>query len=132
METIKFRGKKAVTGDWVYGSLISSNKGNHCIVQQSDESVWNDGQIKGWCFGVKRESVGQFTGLSDKNGKDIYKGDILKGSDGKLMIIGWSKKFASFVLNRDGWAFSHWFGESCNPEDCEVIGNIHDNPELLK
>lgn len=74
----------------------------------------------------------QFTGLIDKNGKEIYEGDILIIETGKPMVVGWSDKFVSFVLNREGWAFSHWFGESCNPEDCEVIGNIYDNPELLK
>jgi len=74
----------------------------------------------------------EHTGLSDKQGVDIYEGDIITTQTSKNMVISWSDKFASFCINRDGWAFQHWFGEACNPEHCEVIGNIYENPELLK
>lgn len=74
----------------------------------------------------------QFTGLKDKNGKDIYMGDILEIESGNPMIVSWSDRFASFVLARKDWAFRHWFGESCNPEDCIIVGNIYENPELCK
>ena len=70
----------------------------------------------------------QYTGLKDKNGKEIYEGDLLK----QKIIVKWNEKFASWCLYREGWMFTHWFGESCNPEECEIIGNIYENPELLK
>ena len=73
----------------------------------------------------------QFTGLTDKNGKEIYEGDVIFMGDKKPVVVGWSKMFASFVVNRNGWMHSHWFGESCDPEDCEIVGNIYETPELL-
>lgn len=73
----------------------------------------------------------QFTGLKDKNEKEIYEGDIVKTGTDKLMVITWSKRFASFCIEREGWAFSHWFGEAFEANDCEVVGNIHENSELL-
>jgi uncharacterized phage protein (TIGR01671 family) len=79
--------------------------------------------------------ISQFTGLKDMNCKEIYKGDILESKyddKEKPMVVGWSKKCASFSLNRDGWVFSHYFGEVCDSSGCKIIGNIHENPELLK
>jgi hypothetical protein len=73
----------------------------------------------------------QFTGLIDKNGKEIYTGDILKTGSDKNMEVGWSKRFASFCLNRKGWLFVHYFGEAVEAEDCEIVGNIYENPELI-
>jgi len=74
----------------------------------------------------------QFTGQIDRNGIEIYEGDIVKTGTDKVMVISWSQKHASFVIDRKGWAFVHYFGEAFDGKDCEVIGNICENPELLK
>jgi len=74
----------------------------------------------------------QFTGLKDKNGKEIFEGDIISYPDETNMTVSFSDTFASFILNKKGWMFGHYFGEAVNPEKCEVIGNIYENPEILK
>lgn len=80
---------------------------------------------------VDPNTVGQFTGLHDKHGKDIYEGDIIKSGEFICQII-WNKVFASFCLARNGWLNDHWFGEADDPENVEVIGNIYENLELLE
>lgn len=74
----------------------------------------------------------QFTGLYDKNGKEIYEGDFIVSKHGDIMLVVWREDLASFALRKDGWMFDHYFGEAVNPKDCEVIGNVFSNPELVK
>lgn len=120
---IKLRGKRLDNGKWVIGSLLQDDYGTCMIVEFVDHhEQWHE---------VDPETVGEYTGLKDKNGEDIYEGDIL--SDGRLFHIKWDSRGAS------------WTGEMNNdPEQqldlcflitrkqTRVISNIHDNPELLK
>jgi len=126
MRDILFKAKAINSGEWVESMTISNG-----TTKMKRDRVYME-LSEGMCVGVIPETVGQFTGLTDKNGVKIFEGDICKDSGDKLMVVSWNQKFASFCLNREGWAFSHWFGESCDPENVEVIGDIHNNPELLK
>lgn len=120
MREIKFRGKSLVNGEWVNGFvLFNQDKSEAVIAKLTDtESI---------CENVAIDTVGQFTGLHDKNGKEIYEGDIVRYDMGGECEVSYcvGGGFAGFDL-------SPAFHDEHQLTDVEVIGNIHDNPELLK
>lgn len=136
MRTIKFRGK-TTDGEWVYGSMVDTTYEDVVLIIQH--------QMIGVVASnnVPRETVGQFTGLLDKNDKEIYEGDVIKMSTttygDEIFRIGYEDShIGAFCLcsadEEDTSRFVSIFGRNFGYEPfyCEVIGNIHDNPELLK
>ena len=119
--TVKFRGKR-YNGNWIFGSLIDYNDGTIPMIANREYG----------CEHIIPETVGQFTRLRDKNGKEIYEGDILICNSNPLKgFIEWNKILCQFQCtwnNKLGAADIYHLIKYCNGE---VIGNIHDNPELL-
>ena len=132
MREIEFRGYSLYQKKFVFGDLVHETK-ETCIRANQTIEVQGSGDAKNSIitYVVKPETIGQYTGLKDKNGTKIFDGDILQQKEFK-MIVEYSNKYASFCIKNKKWAFLHYFGEAVDSEKCEIIGNIHDNPELLK
>lgn len=117
MREILFRGKRTDTGEWVEGFYLNELwRKKHYILK------WYFGSY----FKVIPETVGQFTGFTDKHGKRIFEGDILKCFDGDILLVMFTR--SQFILQKKNRRASTWQYVWRH----EIIGNIHDNPDLLK
>lgn len=131
MRTIKFRGKASHNGEWLYGDLINIHGEYHILgeddMREDGHHVTQDSDRPTW---VEPDTIGQFTSLYDKNRKEIYEGDILKAGDIGLLEVRFVRGVFAFLWN--GNLDEEFPTGSPTHEWAEVIGNIHDNPELLK
>ena len=128
MREIRFRGKRTDTKEWVYGYLADGDM----------ICNWSKDRIS---YEVIPHTVGQFTGLHDKNGKEIYEGDIIRSfdSEGEPIIhsvvwCGPCAKFSALLDSNSKYGRTYcdldkdWIDKFCK----EVFGNIYDNQEFLK
>ena len=137
MREIKFRGKTQYK-EWVEGSYLQTDDNTNNPMQHRPlnlrHQIWSywsgDWNMGGWDpMDVLPETVGQFTGLTDKNGKEIFEGDIYNMGDKNILYV---------VVWRDCGLIGKQLGSTSYAgveywkEKIEIIGNIHDNPELLK
>lgn len=122
---ILFKGKRVDNGEWVEGFYCPRPYSHF----PCEPSIFPIATIDKEWYGIEviPETVGQYTGLNDKNNVKIFEGDILKFRSG-IYSVEWDNEHSKF-LQRDG-QFSRelhiWIAKS------EIVGNIHDNPELLK
>lgn len=142
MREIKFRGKRLDNGEWLYGSLLVSyfkddKKERYFITQFSGNYTFE--------HEVNPVTVGQYTGLKDKNGRDIWEGDIFK-EDGSGIVRSVFRVPGGLAFEDNPVSFGYDHRAPVYPyssiaemqsvswlsQCCEVIGNIHDDPELLK
>ena len=142
MREILFRGKRLQGGEWVEGYFFKSDinkrerkSGKATLIFTPDCDTFIIVPECHNSFMVVSDTVGQYTGLKDKNGKRIFEGDIakvLQGKDNDIAYVGFEN--GAFMLypktgniyERTLWEY--WY----NDWDVEVIGNITDNPELLE
>lgn len=155
MNEYKFRGKEVDTGKWIYGGLFKEPAPPQCFEKTLEDKYWivypDPRYMPDWNLpyqmvrtDVDKETVGQYTGLKDENGKEIYEGDIIEFSYD--MFVG---NFDTFVAKgkvvfEEGAFYIEVFENerttkdeayllySINLDTIEVIGNIYDNPELFK
>lgn len=134
MREILFRGKDSITKSWVYGALV----------QQQDDPLKEKAFIisySNYQFGdfseavmheVDPETVGQYTGFVDKKGKKIFEGDIVSIYNSKafLFAVEWNNQYVLKCTSNG--VSDNILNVIESPEDVEVVGNIYDNPELIK
>lgn len=133
MREIKFRGKRTDTGEWFYGDLVHSKDKTRCGILVNEAETYDE-------YLVNPDTVGQYTGLRDRNGKEIYEGDIVKTPlldpiFGDVLSDAFDNVAISF--HNGAFAVAYYNGRhkiylQVLYDEIEVIGNIHDNPELLE
>lgn len=133
---IWFRGKRKDNGEWIYGVPITDEATNDAYIITSTAGASLKSEINNMCatgFRIIRNTIGQYTGLTDKNGTRIFEGDIVRCKDTLHEVIFCKISGCAFfgITMPDRGEIWNFDGIT-RADRMEIIGNIHDNPELLK
>ena len=126
MREILFRGKDIITDEWLYGGIVYHVDDYYIIDCTAADMSYPEPEK------VMPETVGQYTGLTDKNGVKIFEGDIVRYNGERHIVVfetrGETGYFGIKIDHIETWGFC----QSVPAKLMEVIGNIHDNPELAE
>ena len=141
MREILFRGKRTDNGEWVYGNLVRGCDEKYAYIVE-----FGNAELCRNYVNVNPDTVGQYTGVTDKNGERIFEGDIVKykdackfGDNDEMEEAEEQYLCTNIVEFKNGRFFP--LPQRCDCEDYffsygsydfEVVGNVHDNPELLR
>ena len=133
---IKFRGKRIDTGEWIYGDLMTSPGSSGLMIAEASSIFPFTGRKDE--NEILEETLGQYLNIKDWKLQDIYQGDLVKTQQGTIFLVDYFKPESRWCLFQANKGSNpdlqgEWFslGPHMQP-NIEVIGNIHDNPELLK
>ncbi|MCD8394519.1 MAG: YopX family protein [Bacteroidales bacterium] len=139
MRSIKFRGKRLDNGEWVYGSLTQFHHPDGDTATIATQGVSPSGTINpSYC--VNPDTVGQFTGLTDRDGNEIYEGDIVEMGDLRYRVF-YKESHAQFWATTEDFQSMTGGAKICDTSvlyfltingTLRVIGNVFDTPDLLK
>lgn len=129
MRAIKFRGKAKDDGIWVHGDLTTGD------TIHTSPSWYEDGEMEWWGYECHEATIGEYTGINDINGVEIYEGDVVRftqeweiGADrDKIEVVQFQHGGFTPMCRTLGGVYYE-----CQSERYEVIGNVHDNPEMRK
>ena len=142
MREILFRGKRTDNGEWVHGNLVRGCDEKYAYIVEFGNKEMCRNYVN-----INPDTIGQYTGLTDKNGKRIFEGDMINPFDDEIDKMVVEFRFGQFLLclyGERGYMAEYGWEEEGNygcfeaeplstyGDDIEVIGNIHDNPELLR
>ena len=147
MREILFRGKRKDNGEWIEGSLLKVTiSGETYYFIFCDDFALDGFDVKALSRAiVDPETIGEYFGLPDKTGKRIFEGDILRYFDDEIQVVEWNDEAHQIMLHTYA-EYERKVGRKAVKEKCEgwhylndyplnemsIIGNIHDNPELLE